>query len=170
MLIVKIKKNFEKINFSDNILTGTVHCAPLQSEFLIFFSKFQNINLWKVSKKSEGPQGMLILLSKSENRGILVIPCALCVDQKYFGKLTLSLKVFNGASLKKIGDFELPRYFVAYKYSLLNEKMILTCKVNGISNQKPNSFHAFYRYLIREVNLKHLSWIVIIHLEKLILS
>ena len=75
MLIVKIKKIFEKINFSDNFLTGTVHCAPLQSEFLIFFSKFQNINLWKVSKKSEGPQGMLILLSKSENRGISYPMC-----------------------------------------------------------------------------------------------
>ena len=52
--------------------------------------------------------------------GVLDITCALCVDQKYFGELTLSLKVLNGASLKKIGDFELPQYFVAYKYSLLN--------------------------------------------------
>ena len=60
--------------------------------------------------------------------------------------------------------------FTTYKDDPLNEKTILTCKVNGISNQKPNSFHAFYRYLIREVNLKHLSWIVIIHREKLILS
>ena len=70
MLILKIEKNFEKINFSDEFFSGWVHCAPVYSEILIFFSKFQNIYLCGVSKILEVPEGMFILLSKSENGGI----------------------------------------------------------------------------------------------------
>ena len=68
-LIIKIKKNFEKIYFSDKFLSWTVHCARYQSEILIFFSRFQNIYMWGISKKSEVAQDMFNLLSKSENEG-----------------------------------------------------------------------------------------------------
>ena len=37
MVIEKIKKNFEKIYFSDNFFSWTVHCARVSPEILIFF-------------------------------------------------------------------------------------------------------------------------------------
>ena len=82
-----------------------VHCACAQPEIVRFFSLSQNIYMVGISKKSDAPQGMFILLSKSENRGISFTHVH-CADHKYFGKLTLCLQVFNGASLKKISDFE----------------------------------------------------------------
>ena len=69
MLILKFNKNFEEINFLDEFFSGWVHCARVYSEILIFFSKFQNIYLCGVSKISKVTEGMLILLSKSENGG-----------------------------------------------------------------------------------------------------
>ena len=78
MLIVKIKKNLKKITFLDDFFSWWVHCAPHQSEFLIFFSKFQNTYFSGVSKKLEDPQGMLVLPSKSENGvfGFTHVHCA----------------------------------------------------------------------------------------------
>ena len=68
-LIIKIKKNFEKIYFLDKFLSWTVHCARYQSEILIFFSRFQNIYMWGILKILEVAQDMFNLLSKSENEG-----------------------------------------------------------------------------------------------------
>ena len=51
-LVMKIKKNFEKIYFSDRFLSWSAHCARSQSEILIFFSKSQNIYMLGISKKS----------------------------------------------------------------------------------------------------------------------
>ena len=47
-----------------------VHCARAQPEILRFFSLSQNIHMLGISKNSDTPQGMFILLSKSENGGI----------------------------------------------------------------------------------------------------
>ena len=66
---MKIKKNFEKICFSDRFLSGSAHCARSQSEILIFFSKSQNIYMLGISKKSEVALNMFILLSEPENEG-----------------------------------------------------------------------------------------------------
>ena len=70
MLILKFEKIFEKINSLDKFFSGWVQCAPVYSEILTFFSKFQNIYLCGVSKILEVTEVMLILLSKSENGGI----------------------------------------------------------------------------------------------------
>ena len=70
MVIMKSKKNFEKIIFLDNFFSWWVHCARDHSEFLIFFSLLQNIHMLGILKKSEVTQGMFILFSKSENEGI----------------------------------------------------------------------------------------------------
>ena len=67
---MKIKKKFEKIYFSDRFLSWSAHCARSQSEILIFFSKFQNIHMLGISKKSEVALDMSILLSEPENGGI----------------------------------------------------------------------------------------------------
>ena len=69
MFILKFKKNFEKIYFWDKFFSGTVHCARAKTEILKFFSFLQNIYMLGISKKLEAPQGMFILLSKSENGG-----------------------------------------------------------------------------------------------------
>ena len=45
MVIVKIKKNFEKNYFSDKFFSWAVHCARDHSEILIFFSLLQNITM-----------------------------------------------------------------------------------------------------------------------------
>ena len=66
---MKIKKNFEKIYFSDRFLSWSAHCARSQSEILIFFIKAQNINMVGISKKSEVALGMFILLNEPENEG-----------------------------------------------------------------------------------------------------
>ena len=69
MWIVKSKK-IEKIYFSDDFLSWMVHCVSAQPEILIFFSLSQTIDMLGISKKSGTPEGMFILLSKSENGGI----------------------------------------------------------------------------------------------------
>ena len=66
---MKIKKKFEKIYFSDPFLSWSAHCARSQSEILIFFSKFQNIYMVGISKKSEVALDMFILPSEPENEG-----------------------------------------------------------------------------------------------------
>ena len=66
---MKSKKNFEKIIFSDNFFSWTVHCAPLSSEILTKNLKFQNIYLLGILRKSEDTLNEFILLSKSENEG-----------------------------------------------------------------------------------------------------
>ena len=68
-LIVKSKKNFEKIHFLDRFLSWSAHCARSQSEILIFFSKFQNIYMLEISKWSEMALDMFSLLSEPENEG-----------------------------------------------------------------------------------------------------
>ena len=68
-LIMKSKKNFEKIYFLDRFLSWSAHCARSQSEILIFFSKFQNIHMLGILKQSVITLGMLVLLSRSENEG-----------------------------------------------------------------------------------------------------
>ena len=69
MVIMKIKKNFEKINFLDNFFSWAVHCAPLHPENLTKILKFQNIYIWGILKKLEVALGMFILLSTFENGG-----------------------------------------------------------------------------------------------------
>ena len=69
MVIEKIKKNFEKIYFSDNFFSWTVHCARVSPEILIFFLLWKNIYMLGILNKSEAPEGIFILLSKSENGG-----------------------------------------------------------------------------------------------------
>ena len=66
---MKSKKNFEKIYFLDRFLSWSAHCARSQSEILIFFSKFQNINMLGISKKLEVALDMFSLLSEPENEG-----------------------------------------------------------------------------------------------------
>ena len=66
---MKSKKNFEKIYFLDRFLSWSAHCAQSQSEILIFFSKFQNINMLGILKKLEVALGMFNLLSEPENEG-----------------------------------------------------------------------------------------------------
>ena len=83
MLILKIKKNFEKINFLDKFFFVWMHCARVYPEFLIFISKFQNIYLCGVSKISKVTEGMLILLSKSEI-GVLAAPMCTVRRPKIF--------------------------------------------------------------------------------------
>ena len=75
MVIMKIKKIFEKIYFSDKFFSWMVHCARDHSEILIFFSLLQNIYMLGILKKLEVPQGMFILLSKSEIGGICYPMC-----------------------------------------------------------------------------------------------
>ena len=55
-----------------------VHCAWDHSEFLIFFSLLQNINMLGILKKSEDALNKFILLSKSENGGtcFTLVHCA----------------------------------------------------------------------------------------------
>ena len=65
--MIKSKKNFEKIYFLDQFLSWSAHCARSQSEILIFFSKFQNIYMLGISKKSEVALDMFSLLSELEN-------------------------------------------------------------------------------------------------------
>ena len=84
-----------------------------------------------VVPKKEETTLLVILLTKSFlpfwaplyvwKWGYLLLPGALFTDQKYFGKLTLSPKVFNEASLKKIGDLEFGWLFVTYRDSLLTK-------------------------------------------------
>ena len=69
MLNLKIKKNFVKNYISDNFFSGAVHCARANTEILKFFSFLQKIYMLGISNKLGAPQGMFILLSKSENGG-----------------------------------------------------------------------------------------------------
>ena len=76
---MKSKKNFEKICFLDRLLSWSAHCARSQSEILIFLSKFQNIHMLGISKKSEVALDMFSLLSEPENEGYCYthVHCAL---------------------------------------------------------------------------------------------
>ena len=75
---MKIKKNFEKIYFSDNFFSWAVHCAPLLSEILTKILKFQNIYMRGILQKLEVALGMFFLLSKPENGGtcFTLVHCA----------------------------------------------------------------------------------------------
>ena len=69
MVVIKIKKKFDKIYFLDYFFSCPVHCALPHSEILWKILKFQNIYTWGVSKKLKVALGMFISLSKSENGG-----------------------------------------------------------------------------------------------------
>ena len=112
------KKILKKLIFWTNFFPGGCTVRVYILKFWYFFQS-SKIFTYLEYQKYLRLQRVCWFYLVSLISGYWLHPCALCSDQKYFGYFTFSLKVFIGASLNKIGDFELPRYFVAYKDSLL---------------------------------------------------
>ena len=116
ILVNGLMANFEFRSFWAKKVNFFCHGAlilprTIPTHFWIFFTTNIKIKLAKVSLKSEGAQGMLVLLVASKIKMAATAKRAIG-GRKYFGWLTYSMVGLIDISFEEIGDFQFGRLFV----------------------------------------------------------